>query len=382
MTAVIENRPEENGTLDASGKSIAYTKKIDFHTHFLTETYCRYLDEYEGETPDAFPTPQWSEESQLKLMDQLGIAFAFLSISSPNLSKAERDTETALVHKINMEGAAIVRNHPDRFGLFAGLPLPHVEESIQEAKFAMEELGADGFGLSTNYAGVYLGDPRYDPLMEYLDSIGAVVAIHPVKPGRLPKGVNPELPIPAMEFLMDTTRTYTFMVTHNIFERYPRIKWIFPHAGAFISILSDRMYGFAMQFRSLLTYPVPMDFKADMRRVYFDMAGFPINKQLHDLLLDVPADNLLYGSDAPYTPTIACIAQTGGLESTSILSDTEKTDMFTRNAVRLFPKLAPILNVDTVGVTVCYKDNPLSRKERFWRGIRTLIAKVYNCIFA
>lgn len=361
---------------------MAYTKKIDFHAHFLTDTYCRYLDEYEGEMPDDFPTPKWTPESQLALMDKLGIAFSFLSISSPNLSKADRQAETELVHKINQEGADIVKAHPDRFGLFAGLPLPYVEESITEAKFAVAELKADGFGLSTNYAGVYLGDPKFDPLMEYLNSISAVVAVHPVKPGRLPKGVNAELPIPAMEFLIDTTRTFTYMVTHDIFERYPRIKWIFPHAGAFISILSDRMNGFAMQFRSHLLHPVPLDFKADMRRVYFDMAGFPINKQLHDLLLDVPASNLLYGSDAPYTPNIACVAQTGGLETTEILNADSKFDMFSRNAVRLVPRLSEVVGIPTDAPAICYDTHPLSRGERFWRFIRTFISKIYDRIFA
>lgn len=356
-----------------------HLRKIDFHAHFLTDTYCRYLDEYEGALPDEFPTPQWSEEGQLALMEKLGIDFSFLSISSPNLSRADCATEAELVHTINGEGAAIVRRHPDRFGLFAGLPLPHVQQALAEARYAVETLHADGFGLSTNYAGVYLGDPQYDPLMDYLNGIGAVVAVYPVKPGRLPKGVNAELPIPAMEFLVDTTRTFTYMVTHDIFERYPNIKWIFPHAGAFISILSDRMYGFAMQFRGHLAHPVPMDFKADMRRVYFDMAGFPINKQLHDLLLDVPAENLLYGSDAPYTPTIACVAQTGGLETTDILTEKEKEQMFTRNALRLFPRLA---GDAAAPAPVCYSTRPLTGKERFWRAIRSFIAKIYDRVFA
>ena len=77
--------------------------------------------------------------------------------------------------------------------------MPHTDAAIKEAKFALDELGADGFGLSTHYAGVYLGDSGYDPLMELLN---------------------------------DTTRTFTNMVMHNIFGRYPNIKWIFPHAGA------------------------------------------------------------------------------------------------------------------------------------------------------
>lgn len=359
-----------------------YNQKVDFHSHYLSPTYYEYLDKYEGATPDDFPTPKWSEKSHIELMDKLGIAFAFISVSSPNLSKADKDTEIDMVHKINIEGAEIVKNHPDRLGLFANLPLPHTMEAIKEAKFAVDELNADGFGLSTNYAGIYLGDARYDDLMEYLNSVGAVVAVHPVKPSGLPKGVNGELPIPAMEFFMDTTRTFTHMVLHDVFGRFPNIKWIFPHAGAFLSILSDRMSGFAMQFRNSMKVPVPLDFKTDMKHVYFDVAGFPVNKQLHDLLLDVSVDNLLYGSDMPYTPNIACIAQTGGLETVSGMSKSEKDNMFTYNAVRLVPRLSKILDVNVDGTTVCYSDKPLTSKEKFSRSLRKSISKLYSKIFS
>lgn len=360
-----------------------YNKKVDFHSHYLSETYYKYLDEYEGKTPDCFPTPKWSAKTHLQLMDKLGIGFAFLSVSSPNLSRASQSIEAEMVHKINLEGTDLVQEHPDRFGLFASLPLPHVEDSIAEAQFALEKLKADGFGLSTNYAGVYLGDPEYDHLMEYLNRVGAVVAIHPVKPSSLPKNVNRDLPIPAMEFFMDTTRTFSNMVLHNIFERFPNIKWIFPHAGAFISILSDRMDAFAMQFRSTLKTPVPCDFKRDMKHVYFDLAGFPLNKQLHDLLLDVPITNLLYGSDMPYTPSLACIAQTGGLESAPGISAEDEQKIFDENAVALIPRLAPIIGVaPPEHKTVCYQDNPLHFSEKVNRAIRTLIAKVYPLLFS
>lgn len=358
-----------------------YNQKVDFHSHFLSPTYYEYLDKYEGATPDDFPTPKWSEESHIELMDKLGIAFAFISVSSPNLSKADKETEIKMVHQINIEGADIVKHHPKRLGLFANLPLPHTEEAIEEAKFAINTFHADGFGLSTNYAGIYLGDARYDKLMEYLNSIGAVVAVHPVKPSGLPKGVNGELPIPAMEFFMDTTRTFTHMVMHDIFGRFPNIKWIFPHAGAFLPVLSDRMSGFAMQFRNNMKTPVPLDFKADMKHVYFDVAGFPVNKQLHDLLLDVSVNNLLYGSDMPYTPNIACIAQTGALEKVSGMSRNEKDNMFTFNAVRLVPRLSDILDVSVSGKTVCYSDSPLTFKEKASKNVRKTISKLYNAVF-
>lgn len=357
-----------------------YNQKIDFHSHYLSPTYYEYLSKYEGKTPDDFPTPKWSEKSHIELMDKLGIAFAFLSVSSPNLSKAEKETEITMVHKINIEGYEIANRNRNRLGLFASLPLPHTDDAIKEAKFAKEQLNADGFGLSTNYAGVYLGDARYDKLMEYFDSISAVIAVHPVKPSGLPQGINKELPIPAMEFFMDTTRTFTHMVMHNIFGRFPNIKWIFPHAGAFLPILSDRMSGFTMQFRNNMKTPVPLDFKEDMKHVYYDVAGFPVNKQLHDLLLDVSIDNLLYGSDTPYTPNLACIAQTGGLETVSGMSKNEKDIMFTYNAVKLIPRLADILDVSVKEKTICYADSPLTTKQKINRNIRVVISKLYGII--
>ena len=358
-----------------------YNQKVDFHSHFLTKTYYEYLKKYEDEMPDGFPTPEWSIESHIASMDKLGIAFSFMTVSSPNLSGADRDEEIRMVHQINIEGAEAVKERPDRLGLFASLPLPHVEDAVKEAAFALDELKADGFGLSTHYAGVYLGDRQYDPLMEYLNERKAIIAVHPVTPSAVCPNINDELPIPAMEFFMDTTRTFTFMVLNNIFERYPEIRWIFPHAGSFIPVLSDRIAGFSIQFRSRMQNDYPVDFKSDMRHVYFDIAGFAVNKQIHDLLLDVSHKNLLYGSDAPYTPSVGCVSQTGALEKTEELTEDQKADVFTFNAVALVPRLGSILKVTVTGLTVCYADKKLTLKERINRRIRKVMSWIYGKIF-
>lgn len=355
-------------------------KKVDFHSHYLSKTYYEYLDKYEGPEPDSFPTPKWDIESHIAQMDTLGVAFSLITVSSPNLSRADRKTEAQMVHKINLEGKEYVDAYPDRLGLFASLPLPHVEESIEEAKFALDELNADGFGLSTHYAGVYLGDPKYDELMSFLNSRKAVIAVHPVEPSAVPSGMNENVPIPAMEFFMDTTRTFLYMVTNNLFERFPDIRWIFPHAGAFLSILSDRMGGFAVVMKQKQP-DLPLDFKNDMRHVYFDVAGFCLQKQLSGLLKDVTADNLLYGSDAPYTPNIACVALSGGLEQFNEISDEDSKKMFYKNAVSLIPRLQSIIGVTGSDGTVCYADKALTPSDKMGRLARKGIAKLYGKVF-
>lgn len=352
-------------------------QKVDFHAHYLSETYYRYLKEYEGDHPDSFPTPKWSLEHHLKLMDACGTAFSFLSVSSPHMIKVDRETEIRLVHQMNIEGGELVSRAPDRVGLFASLPLPYTDAAIKEAVFSLDELKADGFGLNTNYLGVYLGNKSYDPLMEFLDSRRAVIAIHPTTPSAVPE-VNEEVPTPVMEFFMDTTRTFLNMVMNDIFGRFPNIKWIIPHGGAYIPLLSDRIDSFYLMLKGKLSEDHPLDFKGDMRHVYFDSAGFVLQKQLAVLLQDVTSKNLLYGSDMPYTPDITVKGMSGGLEALNILSESDKADMFTGNAVRLFPRLGELLNVKVCGDSVCYADTPLTKTEKKMRKTRERLLFLYH----
>ena len=83
----------------------------------------------------------------------------------------------------------------------------------------------------------------------------------------------------------------------------------------------------------------------------------------------------------PYTPDIACIAQTGGLETASCMNEPETEAMFTLHAVALVLRLADILHVSATGNALCYTNAPLSIREKCSRWIRSFIARVYHVIF-
>ena len=351
-----------------------YSQKVDFHSHFLPPAYFEFLDKYEGPEPDSFPTPKWDLKSHLKEMEDLGVGFSLMSISSPSLANAMNPEEAAeYARRINEEGAGYVKKYPKKLGLMAELPLPHVEESVEEAEYALDELGAYGFGLKTHYAGMYLGDPEMDPLMEVLNERKAVVVIHPTEPAALPERANRDYPIPAMEFFMDTTRTFVNMEIHDTFVNYPDITWVFPHAGAFLSILDDRIASFKIFVKK--RYPkARLHTYEDMAHVYFDLAGFPLKKQLQILRKDVPLEHMLYGSDCPYTPKVACIALAGELERTSQLTDKERYQIFTQNAVDIMPRLKEVLDVDDNGRSTKKSGKNKSRKKR------KFFAKLYNVV--
>lgn len=312
--------------------------KIDMHVHYIPETYRRELElKVEGD-PDGVPTPEWNVETHLEMMEHLGIATTMLTLSSPHLNFGDPEAAKKVARKSNEEGAKIALKYPNKFGLIASLPLHNVKDSIEEIKYSLDVLNADGFAFPTNALGVYLGDPCLDPILEELNKHKAVVIIHPNRPSSVPGNVAEGLPIPAMEFLFDTTRTVTNMILKGTIRRFKDIKFVIPHAGAFLPILGDRLDGF---FRKsyLLDGGEKVDVYGELKSLYYDVAGMCLPRQLKILLEIADHSHLFYGSDYPYTPEIGCIMLAEDLDKTEILTDELRQDIYYNNAIKLFPRL-------------------------------------------
>jgi predicted TIM-barrel fold metal-dependent hydrolase len=111
-------------------------------------------------------------------------------------------TSAAVCRKYNEECAALKARYPGRFMFCAALPLPDVPHALEEARYALEVLGADGIKLATNSYGQYLGDPALDTLMAYLNAKNAVVILHPHKPS----AVNEQLIAAVRDWLFEQSR--------------------------------------------------------------------------------------------------------------------------------------------------------------------------------
>ena len=315
-----------------------FQRKIDFQAHYLPPSYYDFLAEEGLFCPDGFPTPQWDEAWQQEMMGELGIAYALLSVSSPSLWTKDPARTRTLARKVNDEGAEIVSRAPGNLGFLATLPLPEVSAAINEARRCLDTLHAGGVGLMTNYGGVYLGDRSLDPILAELNARGALAVLHPTKPAVTVPNVNQEIPVPAFGYFVETTRTFLNLVQNDTFARYPDIRWVIPHAGAFLPILADRFESFALMLR----FADPdrrVDILADMAHVYYDLAGFSEPKQLAMLFRNVDETHLLYGSDTPYTDISACVGQAEALEETPKLTERQKALLFTENALTLLPDL-------------------------------------------
>ena len=280
-------------------------ERIDVHGHYFPPAYISLLKRHGISELDGVKAPVWDLERQWEYMDQLNIFYTTLSLSSPHLHMGDKSEAIETTRACNEYGAELKKRYPEKFYPLASLPLPEIEESIGEIRYCREQLGIQGFAFLTNARGIYLGDPVFDPVMEELNKEKTLVTIHPTTPVTACGGAAEELPAPVMEYFFETTRTVTNMLLKGVIHRYPNIRFIVPHRGAFLTILSDRLIPLA----GLLLKDQQLDIRADLAKLYYDLAGFSMPKQ-YGLLREITDEtHLLYGSDSPFTNLSVCIKQ-------------------------------------------------------------------------
>jgi 6-methylsalicylate decarboxylase len=312
---------------------------LDVHAHYLTPHYTEQCRAAGHQAPDGMPgLPGWSAESATEVMAASGVAAAVLSISSPGVhfgdeSLVRNQAARDLARHVNDEGARLVARSPARFGLSASLPLPDVDGALAEISYVYDELGADAITLHTNHHGRYLTDPAFDPVLAELDRRAAVVTLHPTSPPGWERTALGR-PRPMLEFLFDTTRCVVDLILSGTLDRYPRIRWIVPHAGAVLPSVAHRVAGMSVLTGS------PVDVPAALGGLYYDLAGLPLPVALDALLAVAGPERLLYGSDFPFTPAPFVTELAAAIRRAPALRTARLTPGEGSPGAALFPRLA------------------------------------------
>ncbi|WP_431969953.1 amidohydrolase family protein [Nocardia sp. bgisy134] len=326
------------------------TYRIDLHAHVLPPDYRAALLAHGHFTIGGYPTPTWSPDEAIAFMDYYGIQAQALSVSDPGVSFLRGAEANDLARYCNDYAAQLIRTHPSRFGAFAVLPMPDIAASIDEAIHALDTLRLDGVVLLSAYDGVYLGDPRFEPLMIALNQRRAFVFVHPAA---IPADAKPELPLPDFmeEFTFDTTRAATMMMVTGTTQRYPDIRFQLSHAGGTVPFLSHRI-SVASQtvlgelWPQDLPKPSILDIQHQISRFYFDTAlsGFPA--AMASVLAVTSRDHIVFGSDWPFSA--ATLPQTGDHDPAPGLSEIfdadQRMEVERHNPLRQLPRLAEAVN--------------------------------------
>jgi len=315
-------------------EAMAQTKphRIDVHHHITPPAWLDALKSMKKDTP---PVTNWSVQKTIEDMDAGGVATAMTSPTTPQLQGLDAPTAARVARESNEFAKKLEADHPGRFGTWAMLPLPHVDESLKAIEYAFDTLKVDGVGLLTSYDTKWLGDPAFLPVFEELNRRKAVVYTHPLEATCCRNGVQGVTP-QTLEYPTDTTRTLMSLVAGNTASRCPDVKFIFSHAGGTLVSIAGRFLGAAVSADSLAKPPEANSRMHHVRRFYYDTAGSANPVQMQSLKLLVPASQIVFGTDFPFANPAATVA---GLE-TSGLTTEELRGVYRNNALKFLPKYA------------------------------------------
>jgi 6-methylsalicylate decarboxylase len=323
-------RPQ--GVHESRKKSNA--RRIDTHAHLVPDFYRGWLLD-KGVDAGGLPIPIWSVQSTLEFMDANEIETSILSVATPGVEPGELNEARQMARRLNEFAAMVVSENPHRFGFFATLMLPDVDGSLAEAAYAFDHLHADGVLLHANSRGIYLGDPKFDPLMDELNRREAVIFVHP---SELAGNTVPGIPAYVADFLLDTVRAAINLSHAGVMDRCRNLRVLLSHAGGFLPYCAVR----------LSVHASPKSSSEDglkiLRRFYFDTALASTKFSLPSLFAFADPTHITYGSDFPYAPSAVGSMFTKELD---IHRDFDHGAINRGNASQLFPGLVTRLSNDS-----------------------------------
>lgn len=217
--------------------------------------------------------------------------------------KKTPEAAARLARQCNESAAAIRDTYPDKYGFFASVPsLFDTELAVEEIRYALDDLHADGVTLFTRYGqgNNYLGNEIFEPVWSELSRRKTVVFVHPTHPQDT-NLINSLLPQPMFDYPHETGRTAMDLITSGCLRRNPGCKVILSHAGGTLPYLIHRAATMlpCMPHGCKRTREELLD---EAREFYFDTAlssGSPTFKALTEF---AKPGHVLFGSDFPNAP--------------------------------------------------------------------------------
>ena len=288
----------------------------DIHCHFVPDDFFRF-----AQTRDEFAIKIKRRESdlidldirgmhfglnttffdigkQIERMQRDGVERTILSLATPFIDyhldagiaiKAARVFNDALAIAIATDGA--------RFGGWALLPMQDPAAAAEELRRCVRDHGFSGGHIASNVRGVYLHDARFEPIFRTAVDLNVPLFVHPADPLGKDRTREYELTVVA-GYLFDNTINILKMICSGFLDRWPTLKLVCAHAGAFSPILRARMQR-EVDTNPQLSGVLKMPVGNYLRRLYFDTICFEpaILRYVRDV---VPVEHLMLGSDAPF----------------------------------------------------------------------------------
>ena len=323
---------------------------IDCHHHFASPAYIKALIPKDGHYHRGYTdnmtwvhgtsVSTYSAAKDVENMDQQGVATSILSCTTPGIWFGDPEETRFLARDMNEFAAKTMSDYKGRFGLFALLPLPAIDDSLREIEYALDTLKADGVGLLTSYGDHWLGDPIFRPVFDELNRRKTIVYSHPTD-APCCQLLIPDVSSGTIEWNTDTARTIFSLLANGSATRYGDTQFIFSHGGGTMPSLVERFgIGGPDNVADNLAKPAePNSRLYHLRRFYYDTAGSSNPVQMMGLKMVVGSSQIVFGTDSISPDAKNRLgAVLTGLQKCGF-SASELQGIYRTNAERILPRL-------------------------------------------
>jgi aminocarboxymuconate-semialdehyde decarboxylase len=288
----------------------------DIHRHFVPDEFFRFAsarEEFaidvkrrEGDLIDldvrgmhfGLNATFFEIPKQLERMKREGVERAVLSLATPFIDYYQDERLAVEAARIFNDGlAAAIAGKRNAFAGWAVLPMQGPAAAADELRRCVRDHGFVGGHVASNVRGVYLHDDRFAPIYRAAVELDVPLFVHPADPLGRERTREYELTVVA-GYLFDNTINILKMICSGFLDRWPTLKLVCAHAGAFSVVLRARMQREVdtnPQLAAALKAPIG-DY---LRRLYFDTICFEPDI-LRYVAQAVPVEHLMLGSDAPF----------------------------------------------------------------------------------
>jgi aminocarboxymuconate-semialdehyde decarboxylase len=288
----------------------------DIHRHFVPQTFLDFMTSRpefqvmikreQGEVIDFdirgihfglnktfFDLPR-----QVERMQKEGVERSILSLATPFIDyHLDASLAVPAARQFNDALAAAISGRDAQFRAWAFLPMQDPAAAAQELVRCVSEHRFVGGHIASNVRGVYLHDARFEPIYRAALDLGVPLFVHPADPPGRERTREYELTVVA-GYLFDNTINILKMVCSGFLDRWPQLKLVCAHTGAFSLVLRARMQR-EVDTNAQLSATMKAPVGDYLRRLYFDTVCFEPGMLAYAASV-VPVEHLLMGSDAPF----------------------------------------------------------------------------------
>lgn len=275
------------------------------------------------------------DAARLADMDANGVDMQLLSLSMPGVQILEPGTAAALARVANDRLSEAVRRHPTRFAGLASFAPQHAHAAAKEMERAINTLKLNGFIVNSHTDNTYLDDPRYWPILEAAEALGAPLYIHPRAP-------SDGMAVPFRDYRMEgavwgygieTSTHIVRLMFSGVLDRFPRLRIVIGHMGEALPFWMWRLdFMGAPGARGAARKNELKPSEYFRRNFAITTSGVEDPLALRFCIDKLGIDHVMWAIDYPFQPTAPAVAF---LESAQ-LSDEERAKVAHRNAERIF----------------------------------------------